>query len=135
MIGPLIQGTALGTFLLLGGALPRERSQGFVTKDTLLNVVNGLLLFGVKVALVDAIVGHLSMGWLSTSILAEPWQQFVVAFLLLDFSRYWLHRAHHRVPFLWTFHRVHHMTERLDATAGLRMHIVDFILIYRFNYM
>jgi len=51
----------------------------------------------------------------------------VVAFLLLDFTRYWLHRAHHRVPWLWTFHRVHHMTERLDATAGLRMHVVDFV--------
>ena len=127
MIGPLIQGTALGTFLLLGGALPRERDQGMVTKDTVINVVNGLALFGVKLALIDAILVHLSIGWIDTSALSEPWQQFVVAFLLLDFSRYWLHRAHHRVSFLWLFHRVHHMTERLDATAGLRMHVVDFI--------
>ena len=47
--------------------------------------------------------------------------------MVLDFTRYWLHRAHHRVSWLWTFHRVHHMTERLDATAGLRMHVVDFL--------
>jgi sterol desaturase/sphingolipid hydroxylase (fatty acid hydroxylase superfamily) len=28
---------------------------------------------------------------------------------------------------LWRFHRVHHSTESLDATAGLRMHAVDFL--------
>jgi sterol desaturase/sphingolipid hydroxylase (fatty acid hydroxylase superfamily) len=93
----------------------------------MINVANGLLLFGLKLAVIDGIVGYLSVGLIDTSALGEPWQQFVVAFLVLDFARYWLHRIHHRVPFLWTFHRVHHMTERLDATAGLRMHIVDFV--------
>jgi len=35
--------------------------------------------------------------------------------------------AHHRVSWLWTFHRVHHSAETLDATTGLRMHLVDFL--------
>jgi sterol desaturase/sphingolipid hydroxylase (fatty acid hydroxylase superfamily) len=34
---------------------------------------------------------------------------------------------HHRVPILWTFHRVHHSPTTLNATSGLRMHIVDFV--------
>ncbi|MEL6348765.1 MAG: sterol desaturase family protein, partial [Myxococcota bacterium] len=42
-------------------------------------------------------------------------------------TRYWVHRADHRIPWLWTFHRVHHSSERLDVTSGLRMHAVDFV--------
>jgi sterol desaturase/sphingolipid hydroxylase (fatty acid hydroxylase superfamily) len=59
--------------------------------------------------------------------ITEPFLQFAVAFVLIDFSRYCLHFAHHRIPFLWSFHRVHHSSEVLDATSGLRMHFVDFI--------
>ena len=62
------------------------------------------------------------MGWVQVGGL-----QFLIAFLLVDFCRYWLHLAHHKVPWLWTFHRVHHSSERLDSTSGLRMHFVDFV--------
>jgi lathosterol oxidase len=31
------------------------------------------------------------------------------------------------VPFLWQFHKVHHMAEQLDASTGLRMHAADFL--------
>ena len=51
--------------------------------------------------------------------------QFLLAFLLLDLSRYAVHYADHRVPLLWRFHRVHHSSEKLNATSGLRMHVVD----------
>ena len=127
MLGPLIQGFALGGFLFLGGLIPRESDQGFVTNDTWINVANGLILFGLRVTLIAWVAQHCDVGLLDGAVVAEPWQQFLAAFLILDFTRYWLHRAHHRVPWLWTFHRVHHMTERLDATAGLRMHVVDFL--------
>ena len=34
-----------------------------------------------------------------------PWVvQLLVIMLLTDFAQYWLHRAFHRVPFLWGFH-------------------------------
>ena len=127
MLGALIQGCALGTFLALSGALPRDSERGVVTRDTLINVVNGLILFGLRVTLIAALAAHMTLGLIDAAAVSEGWQQFLLAFLLLDFTRYWLHRAHHRVPWLWTFHRVHHMTENLDATAGLRMHVVDFI--------
>src|SRR6185437_10371670 len=38
-----------------------------------------------------------------------PWVvQLIVIMLLTDFVQYWVHRAFHRVPFLWRFHAVHH---------------------------
>lgn len=127
MLGALIQGCALGTFLALSGALPRDKHRGVVTRDTLINVVNGLVLFGLRVSLIAWVASHMSLGLIDASGVQSAGLQWLLAFLLLDFSRYWLHRAHHRVPWLWAFHRVHHMTENLDATAGLRMHVVDFI--------
>ena len=127
MFSALIQGSALGGFLCLGALQPRDPEQGVVTKDTMINVANGLILFGLRVTLITWVASYCELGLVDGSLLVHPLAQFLVAFLILDFTRYWLHRAHHRVPWLWTFHRVHHMTERLDATAGLRMHVVDFL--------
>ena len=126
MIGALIQGSALGTFLALSGIVPRDRDRGVITRDTMINIINGLFLFGLKVTVVAWVASRCEFGLIDGAHVTESWVQFLLAFVLIDFSRYWLHRAHHRVPWLWTFHRVHHMTENLDATAGLRMHVVDF---------
>ena len=31
------------------------------------------------------------------------------------------------MPFFWQFHAVHHSSEYIDATSGLRMHVFDFL--------
>ncbi len=116
--------------LLAGWVWPRERAAGAPSRATVLNVANGALLFAVKVG-VTALLPMLSVDALSgvvpLSVVGGPFTQFLVAFLLLDLARYALHYAHHRVEFLWNFHRVHHSVETLDATAGFRMHVVDFV--------
>ena len=35
---------------------------------------------------------------------------------------YWLHRAFHRWPWLWRFHRVHHSDTAVDLSTGFRNH-------------
>ena len=125
MLGALIQDARSAPF---GAerALPRDRERGVVTRDMSINVVNGLILFGLRVTLIAGLAAHMTLGLVDAAVIGQGWQQFLVAFLLLDFTRYWLHRAHHRPLAVDLLHRVHHMTENLDATAGLRMH-VDFI--------
>ena len=51
-----------------------------------------------------------------------------VLFILNDFTRYWLHRLMHRIPFLWRFHRVHHSAEVLNPLTFYRIHPVENIL-------
>lgn len=126
MFGVLLAGGALGTFLLAGKLWPRE-PQPFFHKGMFLNLANGLLLFGFRVTVVRWAEGYFDHNLIDMSVVPWGWAQFLIAFLVLDFSRYWLHRMGHRVPFLWQFHRVHHSVEEMDATAGLRMHLVDFI--------
>jgi sterol desaturase/sphingolipid hydroxylase (fatty acid hydroxylase superfamily) len=51
--------------------------------------------------------------------------QLVLIYALTDLAQYWVHRAFHRVPALWRFHKVHHSVEHMDWLAGSRLHIVD----------
>jgi sterol desaturase/sphingolipid hydroxylase (fatty acid hydroxylase superfamily) len=52
----------------------------------------------------------------------------VLALLLLDFWTWYWHRACHRVPFLWRFHRVHHSDPAMDVTTAFRFHPVELLL-------
>ncbi len=54
--------------------------------------------------------------------------QVLLAILVSDCATYWFHRASHRLPLLWRFHRVHHSAERLDWVAAYREHPVDNLL-------
>jgi lathosterol oxidase len=39
-----------------------------------------------------------------------------------------VHRAFHRVPFLWRFHEIHHSAQALDWLAASRLHLVDIVV-------
>ena len=43
-------------------------------------------------------------------------------FILDDFSRFFVHRLMHRVPFLWAFHQVHHSAETMTPFTIFRTH-------------
>ncbi len=49
-------------------------------------------------------------------------------FIVGDFTRYWLHRLLHTVPFLWRVHRVHHSAEVLNPLTFYRVHPIENIL-------
>ncbi len=53
---------------------------------------------------------------------AGPWCRFTLALLLLDGWMYWWHRANHRIPALWRFHRMHHSDPHMDVTSASRFH-------------
>lgn len=126
MVGVLIKAAAMGFFQVLGVLRPRESGK-LINRDALLNLANGLILFALKYALVGAVVYGFDFALVDPRLLGSGLAQWFVCLVLLDFLRYWLHYAGHRVPFLWQFHKVHHSAEYLDATTGLRMHPVDFV--------
>jgi sterol desaturase/sphingolipid hydroxylase (fatty acid hydroxylase superfamily) len=47
-----------------------------------------------------------------------------------SFMQYWIHRAGHRVPLLWSWHRIHHSDPALDATTGFRHHPFESMMDY-----
>lgn len=110
----------------LGAAWPRE-PRPLLTRDSAINLATGAGLYGLKLALGLTGIWTFRLGLVATDWLPGPVAQCAFAFVTVDLARYWLHRAHHRVPFLWNFHRVHHSLRSLDSTAGFRMHVVDFL--------
>ncbi len=52
----------------------------------------------------------------------------VVDLILLDLWTYGVHRAYHRVPLLWRFHKVHHYDEFLDTSSAFRFHLGEVVL-------
>jgi lathosterol oxidase len=62
-----------------------------------------------------------------------PWLlQFFLAVLVADLAEYSIHRAFHKVPFLWRFHAIHHSSKSLDWLAGSRSHLVDDVVVRAF---
>jgi sterol desaturase/sphingolipid hydroxylase (fatty acid hydroxylase superfamily) len=55
--------------------------------------------------------------------------QFVAIMFLTDLVQYWVHRAFHRVPWLWKFHAVHHSARSMDWMAGARMHFLEILTL------
>lgn len=54
--------------------------------------------------------------------------EVLAAFLLMDFTFYWWHRANHRIRLLWRFHNVHHIDPDLDVTTSFRFHAGEMAL-------
>ena len=52
----------------------------------------------------------------------------VALFIVSDFTRYWLHRFMHTIPFLWEFHKVHHSAKVLTPLTFYRVHPLENIL-------
>jgi sterol desaturase/sphingolipid hydroxylase (fatty acid hydroxylase superfamily) len=57
------------------------------------------------------------------SLLAMP-----LAFLLMDLTFYYWHRANHSIPLLWRFHNIHHIDPDLDLSTAPRFHPVEIAL-------
>lgn len=61
--------------------------------------------------------------------------QFLLIVLVADLGEYTMHRAFHRVPFLWRFHAIHHSSESIDWLAGSRLHLVDVVITRGFTFV
>jgi sterol desaturase/sphingolipid hydroxylase (fatty acid hydroxylase superfamily) len=60
------------------------------------------------------------------AVAAQPlWLQFIEIIFAVDLATYWIHRAFHQIPWMWSFHAIHHSSREMDWLAGSRIHIVD----------
>jgi alkylglycerol monooxygenase len=110
--------------------------------------------YGHKIRLFDTI-SSLSSGstnslkdvlGLSISIISYPWLlkyfsffsienhiiTYLVAFVALDFSGYWVHRLSHSINLFWNKHTIHHSSEEFDLACALRQSISTFINLFTF---
>ena len=55
------------------------------------------------------------------------------AMLAMDYGFYLWHVATHKAPFLWRFHRVHHVDPDMDASTAIRFHPLDMLVSLPFR--
>ena len=87
--------------------------------------VNGFMLFftlGLATTLLADWTAKSEFGMLCTMGIGWGWR-LLFGFLILDAWAYLWHRANHRYPFLWRFHRLHHNDFEMDCTTSARFHV------------
>ena len=76
----------------------------------------------------------LSYKWIEERValthLTTNWLTYVIAFVSLDFSHYWIHRIDHKINFFWNSHIVHHSSEEFDLACAVRQPISSFVKIF-----
>lgn len=124
----LILAAAYGMFLVLERVFPLRRSTRPLLERLRINLTISALAIAAAAALVQP-VAKLMLRWTDgqhfglLQLMPLPAAvQFVLAFLLLDLSFYYWHRANHRFALLWRFHNVHHIDPDLDVSTGFRFH-------------
>lgn len=130
--GLAVAGAAVGTLLLAERARPlRQR-----TREELPRLVRN----GAMGAACQAVI-MASEGPITEAIAQENkrkqrglqhtiggWPGRMAAVLLMDYTYYLWHVATHKVPFLWRFHRVHHVDPDLDMSTAVRFHALDMLV-------
>ena len=93
----------------------------------LINTVMLSVAFAGLTAASLAWAGRVGFGLLRW-VQAPVWLETLAALLLIDAWMYGWHRANHRLPFLWRFHRVHHSDSEMDVTTAARFHVGEIAL-------
>ena len=89
------------------------------------NITKDGLKFGVILVSYPWLLNHLMVYKL------EPvWASVFLAFLVQDFTGYWMHRLSHRVNILWNRHIIHHSSEEFNLSCALRQSISE---MFRFG--
>ena len=63
------------------------------------------------------------------------WLVYLVAFISLDFTGYWVHRIDHKINFFWNSHIIHHSSEEFNLACALRQSISSFVKIFSFFFI
>ena len=116
---------------LLERLLPLRRAKSRLGSRLVVNAVVSSLGIAVALTVVrpvaTAVLEFVSeRSWGLASIMStSSGVQAVIAFLMMDLTFYYWHRANHAWPFLWRFHNAHHVDNDLDVSTAVRFHFVE----------
>ncbi len=108
------------------------RKESFKTMDMLssmssgfTNIIKDVLGLSVSIITYDYMVKH----WAIYKVESTIWV-YIIAFVALDFSGYWIHRLSHQINFFWNKHAIHHSSEEFNLACALRQSISSFVNLF-----
>lgn len=63
--------------------------------------------------------------WLSPFEIPMTGLTWLLAFIVADFSYYWMHRVEHKYRIFWAHHSVHHSSEDYNLTIAFRLCVIE----------
>ena len=89
------------------------------------NVTKDVLGLSIAILSYDWMVKHFAV----THIQSSVWL-YVIAFFVLDFAGYWVHRFNHEINFMWNNHIIHHSSEEFNLACALRQSISTIVKLF-----
>jgi alkylglycerol monooxygenase len=89
------------------------------------NVTKDVLGLSIAIISYSWLVDHVALTHVNAS-----WLTFLIAFVALDFSGYWVHRINHEYNIFWNNHIIHHSSEEFNLACALRQSISSFVRIF-----
>jgi alkylglycerol monooxygenase len=129
---------AMPAFLLL--VLFEKWYGWYKGKDTVLNMdMVSSLSSGVTNVTKDVLrlgITILAYGWFVERVaiyhINTTWFTYLIAFIIIDFAGYWVHRWSHHINFFWNYHIVHHSSEEFNLACALRQSISSLVNPFTF---
>lgn len=118
----------------------RDGQGDFGTDATSAAVLFGLvdpLLKRVFPMLLLALLGR-ELSAAGAGVWPDDWPfvaQVLLAALVAEFTAYWSHRLHHRLPALWWLHALHHGSQRLYWLNNFRIHPLNYAINYALGFV
>ena len=91
------------------------------------NVTKDVLGLSIAIISYEWMYSHLAVTHIKEGVLV-----YVVAFVALDFSGYFIHRIQHTTNIFWNAHIIHHSSEEFNLACALRQSISVFFRIFTF---
>lgn len=108
------------------------KKESFKTMDMLssmtsgyTNIIKDVLGLSISLLTYEYMVKH----WAVYTIQSTIWV-YIIAFLALDLSGYWIHRLSHEINFFWNKHAIHHSSEEFNLACALRQSISSFVNLF-----
>src|SRR5947208_4038571 len=91
------------------------------------NVTKDVLGLSISILTYSWLVNKVALVHFETSI----WT-YVIAFIVLDFAGYWVHRWSHHINIFWNLHVIHHSSEEFNLACALRQSISKVVKVFAF---
>lgn len=94
-----------------------------------------MLFVSAQLVVAMSVAFTLQQNFGSVNLIQLPWLLIAAVFTAVffvaeDLSRFLLHRAMHRIPFLWRYHKTHHSAQILTPLTVHRVHPIEICLYY-----
>lgn len=91
------------------------------------NVTKDVLGLSITILTYDWLVNKIAVYHIQSTL----WT-YIIAFIVIDFAGYWVHRIDHKINVFWNSHLVHHSSEEFNLACALRQSISVFIRLFTF---